>query len=65
MSNKFRVYVIHSNCTRLHDFFFFILDYGENGYLHSKASLNFQDGGGETHVNKNMKRMKKEKKEKS
>ena len=29
------VYVIHSNCTRLHKFFFFMMDYGENGYLHS------------------------------
>ena len=34
--NMFRVYVIHSNCTRLHNFFFFMMDYGENGYLHSK-----------------------------
>ena len=32
----FRVYVIHSNCARLHSFFFFMIDYGENGYLHSK-----------------------------
>ena len=32
----FRVYVIHSNCARLHNFFFFMMDYGENGYLHSK-----------------------------
>ena len=32
----FRVYVIHSNCTRLHIFFFFMKDYGENGYLRSK-----------------------------
>ena len=30
----FRVYVIHSNCTRLHNFFFFMIDYGENSYLH-------------------------------
>ena len=30
----FRVYVIHSNCSRLHNFFFFMIDYGENGYLH-------------------------------
>ena len=29
-----REYVIHSNCARLHNFFFFIMDYGENGYLH-------------------------------
>ena len=32
----FRVYVIHSNCARLHNFFFFMMDYGENDYLHSK-----------------------------
>ena len=32
----FRVYVTHSNCAGLHNFFFFMLDYGENGYLHSK-----------------------------
>ena len=32
----FCVYVIHSNCARLHNFFFFMMDYGENGYLHSK-----------------------------
>ena len=32
----FRVYVIRSNCARLHNFFFFMMDYGENGYLHSK-----------------------------
>ena len=30
----FRVYVIHSNCVRLHNFFFFKMDYGENCYLH-------------------------------
>ena len=30
----FGVYVIHSNCARLYNFFFFIMDYGENGYLH-------------------------------
>ena len=29
-------YVIHSNCARLHNFFSFMMDYGENGYLHSK-----------------------------
>ena len=29
----FRVYLIHSNCAR---FFFFMMDYRENGYLHSK-----------------------------
>ena len=44
MSNKFRVYVIHSNCARLHNFFFFMMDYGENGYLHSKIKI---IGGGE------------------
>ena len=27
----FRVYVIHSNCPRLHNSFFFMMDYGENG----------------------------------
>ena len=32
----FRVYVIHSNCARRHNFFFFMMDYGENGYLHQK-----------------------------
>ena len=32
----FHVYVIRSNCARLHNFFFFLIDYGENGYLHSK-----------------------------
>ena len=32
----FCVYVIHSNCARLHNFFFFMMDYGENGYLHLK-----------------------------
>ena len=32
----FCVYIIHSNCARLHNFFFFMTDYGENGYLHSK-----------------------------
>ena len=32
----FRVYLIHSNCARLHNLFFFMMDYGENGYLHSK-----------------------------
>ena len=30
----FPVYVTHSNCARLH--FFFMIDYGENGFLHSK-----------------------------
>ena len=34
--NMFHVYVIHSNCARLHNYFFFIMDYSENGYLHSK-----------------------------
>ena len=28
--NMFRVYVIHSNCARLHNFFLFMMDYGEN-----------------------------------
>ena len=32
----FHVYVIHSNCVKLHNFSFFMMDYGENGYLHSK-----------------------------
>ena len=32
----FRVYVIHSNCARLYNFFFFMMDYGENSYLYSK-----------------------------
>ena len=32
----FRIYVVHSNCARLHSFFFFMIDYGENGYLHWK-----------------------------
>ena len=32
----FRVYVIHSNCPRLHNFFSSMMDYGENGYLHLK-----------------------------
>ena len=32
----FHVYVIHSNCARLQNFFFFMMDYGENGDLHSK-----------------------------
>ena len=30
----FRVYVIHSNW--LHIFFFFMIGYGENGYLYAK-----------------------------
>ena len=30
------VYVIHSNCARLHNFFFFMMGYDENGHLHSK-----------------------------
>ena len=29
----FRLYVIHSNCARLHNFFLFMMDYG---YLQSK-----------------------------
>ena len=29
-------YFIASNCDRLHNFFFFMMDYGENGYLYSK-----------------------------
>ena len=32
----FCVYVIHINCARLYNFFFFMMDYGENGYLQSK-----------------------------
>ena len=32
----FRVYVIHNNCARLHNLFSFLMDYGENGFLHSK-----------------------------
>ena len=32
----FRVYVIHSNCARLRNFFFFVMDYDENDYLHAK-----------------------------
>ena len=32
----FRVYVIHCNCARLHNFFLFMMEYRENGYLHSK-----------------------------
>ena len=37
ISQRQRVfYVIHSNCARLHNFFFFMMDYGENSYLHSK-----------------------------
>ena len=28
--NMFRVYVIHSNCARLHNFFLFMMDYVEN-----------------------------------
>ena len=32
----FCVYVIHSNCAKQHNFFFFMMDYCENGYLHSK-----------------------------
>ena len=35
--NMFRVYVIHSNCARLCNFFFFMMDCGENGYLHSEV----------------------------
>ena len=34
--NVFRVYIIPSNCARLHNFLFFMMDYGENGHLHSK-----------------------------
>ena len=34
--NVFRVYVIHNNCARLHNLFFFMMGYGENGYLNSK-----------------------------
>ena len=32
----FRVSLIRSNCAWLHNFFFLMIDYGENGYLHSK-----------------------------
>ena len=39
----FRVYEIHSNCARLHNFFFFMKDYGENGYLHSKTWAKMTD----------------------
>ena len=39
----FRVYVIHSNCARLHNFFFFMIDYGENGYLHSKMRVKMSE----------------------
>ena len=31
-----RVYEIHSNFARLYNFFFYMMDYGENGYLYSK-----------------------------
>ena len=31
----FRVYVIRNNYARLHNLFFFMMDYDENGYLHS------------------------------
>ena len=37
-SRVFRVCVIHSNYARLYNFFFFMMDYGENAYLHSKMS---------------------------
>ena len=30
----FHAYLIHSNCARLHKFLFFMMDYGEDGYLH-------------------------------
>ena len=29
----FRGYVIHSNCAKQHNFFYFMMDYDENGYL--------------------------------
>ena len=32
----FAVYVVHSNCARLRNFFFFMMNYGENGHLDSK-----------------------------
>ena len=35
--NMFRVYVIHSNCARLHNFFLFMMDYGENDYYTQKC----------------------------
>ena len=31
--HMFRVFAIHSECARLHNLFFFMMDYGENGYL--------------------------------
>ena len=34
--NVFRVHLIHSNCARLDNFFFFMMDYGENGYFLAK-----------------------------
>ena len=36
----FSVYVVRRNCAKLHNFFFFMMDYGENGYVHSKMSKN-------------------------
>ena len=38
--NMFRVYVIHSNCARLHNVFYFVMDYGENGYTLKNVSKN-------------------------
>ena len=38
-----RVYVIHCNCARLHNFFFFMMEYGENGYLHSLDFVTFTE----------------------
>ena len=36
MVSNYTVLLINSNCARLHNFFFFMMGYGENGYLHSK-----------------------------
>ena len=32
----FLVYIIQCNCARLYNFFFFMMNYDENGYLHYK-----------------------------
>ena len=39
-------YFIASNCAKLHNFFFFMMDYGENGYLYSKIGGGGGGGGG-------------------
>ena len=40
------VYVIHSNCARLHNFFFFMMDYGENGFCTQKwLKINNRESG--------------------